>query len=66
MIVEFSALFPVVNGQAPKPMPHQDIVQMAHESKGSIEKAVGGKINWITAGSLLRPSKKKKTVIGEP
>ena len=59
-IAEFSALFPAVDGQAPQPMPHQDVVQMAHENKGSIEKAVGGKINWISAGPISRPSKNKQ------
>lgn len=56
-IVEFSALFPAVNGQAPRPVPNEDIVQMVNENKGTIEEAFGGEINRITAGPIPRPSK---------
>ena len=36
---------------------------MVNESKGTIEKAFGGKINRIAAGPISRPSKNKKIVI---
>lgn len=63
-IVNFSALFPSVNGQAPQPIPHEYIVRMVNESKGTIEKAFGSKINRIAAEPIPRPSKNKSIVTG--
>ncbi|KAL9989114.1 hypothetical protein ACROYT_G003625 [Oculina patagonica] len=53
--VQFAVLFPSVDGKAPKPMSPVEIIHMVNVNKGSIEKAVGGKIKRITAGHTVRP-----------
>lgn len=56
--VEFAVLFPVVNEQAPQPSPPVEIIEMLHERKETIEKAVGSKIKGMTAKPNVQPSKK--------
>ena len=50
--VEFAVLFPSVDGQAPRPSPPNDLVQMVNEDKENFEKAVGGTVKRITIGNF--------------
>ena len=53
-------LFPSVDGQTPQVAAPDEVVQMVHKTKDSIEKAVGGKIHQISVVPVGRVTDKPK------
>lgn len=58
--VEFAVLFPSVDGQTPQVAAPEEVVQMVHKTKDSIEKAVGGTIHKIAVVPEGRVTDKPK------
>ena len=56
--VEFAVLFPSVDGQTPQVAAPEEVVQMVHKTKDSIEKALGGTIHKISVGPEGRATDK--------